>query len=204
MDVQSALKILELGRVEHPHEIRDAYRRMVKQWHPDQFADRPDIRTVAEDRLKLVNLAHQTLNQYIKKQGVSSLVFNKTSSPDKQKNHQPGEGQVGTAVRLKNWFRRIIRLSAAKRCRRQNSAARHRVSTRRSVVHRSGIDSSLRKTVLTRKRSTNDTHRSVHRVMPFNTYRRHATPSRVEGVQPISPVRPIRPVSGVDSIDGFE
>lgn len=49
-------------------QIRDAYRKLVKQYHPDQYQDNP-LKELATEKLKEVNEAYEMLN---KKNGGSS------------------------------------------------------------------------------------------------------------------------------------
>ena len=57
-----ALRTLGLERGASRNEIRDAYRVMVKVWHPDRFSNDGKLRTRAEEKLKEVNAAFQHLN----------------------------------------------------------------------------------------------------------------------------------------------
>jgi hypothetical protein len=42
-------------------EVHRAYRRLVREWHPDRFADDPRLRRLAEERLKEVNAAYRAV-----------------------------------------------------------------------------------------------------------------------------------------------
>ena len=61
MPVQDALKILGLKPAATPDEIRQAYRDLVKVWHPDRFGTDARLRTKAEEHLKAINAAFHTL-----------------------------------------------------------------------------------------------------------------------------------------------
>jgi hypothetical protein len=56
-----ALNILGLKSDATPAEIKEAYRDLVKVWHPDRFVDDPRLRKKAEDKLKQLNQASETL-----------------------------------------------------------------------------------------------------------------------------------------------
>ncbi|HIK53769.1 MAG TPA: DnaJ domain-containing protein [Synechococcales cyanobacterium M55_K2018_004] len=43
--------------------IRQAYRQLVKVWHPDRFAHDPDLKYLAEEKIKAINEAYQKLKQ---------------------------------------------------------------------------------------------------------------------------------------------
>jgi hypothetical protein len=70
MDIQAFLHLLELEAPLTPVRLHRAYRRMVKRWHPDQFAHQPAIHALAEERLKAINQAYTLLKDYIKDQPV--------------------------------------------------------------------------------------------------------------------------------------
>lgn len=40
-------------------EVRNAYMRLVKRWHPDRFADNPQMRESAQEKLKIINAAYE-------------------------------------------------------------------------------------------------------------------------------------------------
>lgn len=56
-----ALRILELDDHRTPEEVRATYRELVKVWHPDRFANDPDLRAKADRRLQEINRAYAVL-----------------------------------------------------------------------------------------------------------------------------------------------
>jgi len=54
--------------------VHQAYRRMVKQWHPDRYADQPGLSAEAENRLKLINLAYALIKAHVKAQPAGPTV----------------------------------------------------------------------------------------------------------------------------------
>lgn len=56
-------RVLGLTPSADAEAIRQAYRRLAKQWHPDQFTQAaPDVRAQAERRMRLINRAHDVLH----------------------------------------------------------------------------------------------------------------------------------------------
>lgn len=45
-------------------ELKQAYKRLAKQWHPDKFADDPESARIAEDKIKVINVAYEILQTY--------------------------------------------------------------------------------------------------------------------------------------------
>jgi hypothetical protein len=56
-----ALDVLALRPGATPSEIKEAYRDLVKVWHPDRFGNDPRLRQKAELQLKLINEAYRML-----------------------------------------------------------------------------------------------------------------------------------------------
>jgi DnaJ domain len=56
-----ALRIFQLDDRRTPEELRATYRELVKVWHPDRFANDPDLRAKADRRLQEINRAYAVL-----------------------------------------------------------------------------------------------------------------------------------------------
>jgi hypothetical protein len=61
MRVDDALQVLGLSSMATPAEIKAAYRRLVKAWHPDRHADDERSRARAQESLKLIIEAYRCL-----------------------------------------------------------------------------------------------------------------------------------------------
>ncbi len=59
----AALQALELDGQASEKQIRDAYRTLVKVWHPDRFQSDPALRGAAEAKLKALNAAYLLLTR---------------------------------------------------------------------------------------------------------------------------------------------
>lgn len=70
MLIVEALEILTLKPSATPSEIKEAYRDLVKVWHPDRFGDDLRLRQKAELHLKLINEAYRVLQS---DRGVSGM-----------------------------------------------------------------------------------------------------------------------------------
>jgi len=57
----AALQTLDLQPYTSPAEIEEAYRTLVKVWHPDRFQADRKLRQAAEEKLKEINAAHDYL-----------------------------------------------------------------------------------------------------------------------------------------------
>ena len=64
MDIQRACKILEIDLDSSPERIKSAYLALVEVWHPDRFGKSPELCEIATEKLKDLNVAHDTLRAY--------------------------------------------------------------------------------------------------------------------------------------------
>lgn len=47
-----------------PQDLKEAYKRLVKQWHPDRFASDPANLKIAEEKIKTINVAYEALKAH--------------------------------------------------------------------------------------------------------------------------------------------
>lgn len=66
-------KILGLETTATPEEIKQAYRSLAKQWHPDRFINRPQLLPLAQQEIKKINQAYTILKDYQPEKTVSSV-----------------------------------------------------------------------------------------------------------------------------------
>ena len=52
-------------------EVKQAYRNLVKIWHPDRFSQEPQLKLQAEEKIKLINEAYQYLKDHQPNLGVA-------------------------------------------------------------------------------------------------------------------------------------
>ena len=65
MDIKRCFEILELDRGASSDEIKQAYKDIVNVWHPDRFSNNTRLKQKAEEKLKEVNVAFDTLKVYL-------------------------------------------------------------------------------------------------------------------------------------------
>ncbi len=63
-EIERALEIFGLGPDTTSKDIKQAYRDLVKVWHPDRFPNDPRVRRKAEEKLKEINQAYEILQGY--------------------------------------------------------------------------------------------------------------------------------------------
>jgi len=64
-------------------EAKQAYKHLVKRWHPDQYANDLEKQRVAQEKLKEINVAYRELRGILKKATGSTVLFTepKTENP---------------------------------------------------------------------------------------------------------------------------
>ena len=65
MDIEQSFEILELDHGASTDEIKQSYKDIVTVWHPDRFSNNPRLKQKAEEKLKEVNVAYDTLKSYL-------------------------------------------------------------------------------------------------------------------------------------------
>ncbi|MEJ2586324.1 MAG: J domain-containing protein [Deltaproteobacteria bacterium] len=65
MDVGRAFQILELRPGVTAVEARQAYKDIISVWHPDRFSNNPRLRQRAEQKVKEINLAYETVRLFL-------------------------------------------------------------------------------------------------------------------------------------------
>lgn len=56
-------KILGLEATATPAEVKQAYRKLAKKWHPDRFVNRPQMLAKAQQEIKKINQAYTVLKE---------------------------------------------------------------------------------------------------------------------------------------------
>lgn len=70
MNTQECLRILNLGPAASDKDLKHAYRKAAKQWHPDHHQQATEeTRAAAEQQMRALNTAYTTLTDYYKKHG---------------------------------------------------------------------------------------------------------------------------------------
>jgi large-conductance mechanosensitive channel len=73
-------QILGLRKGASEEEIKEAYKDLVKVWHPDRFTHDPDLQKKAEEKLKVINFAYERLIEYLEKSRAYSYKEEQTTT----------------------------------------------------------------------------------------------------------------------------
>ena len=65
MDIKKCFDILELDKNASIDELKQAYKDMVNIWHPDRFSGNPRLKQKAENKLKEINEAYETMKSFL-------------------------------------------------------------------------------------------------------------------------------------------
>src|SRR3989344_927685 len=70
-------------------DLRNAYKSLVKNWHPDRFQQNADQKKIAEERTKEINKSYKELAEYYKKHGALPVHEEPENPREKEPSH-PG------------------------------------------------------------------------------------------------------------------
>jgi hypothetical protein len=65
MDLKTSFNILGLDPQADEASAKRAYKAQVRRWHPDQFPEGSDTKSVAEEQLKLINIAFARVKAHL-------------------------------------------------------------------------------------------------------------------------------------------
>ncbi len=65
MDFQRCCDVLDLTPPVTLGDLKESYKDLVQVWHPDRFTHNPRLRDRAEEKIKVINLAYETLEQFL-------------------------------------------------------------------------------------------------------------------------------------------
>jgi len=96
MNVQKSFQILGLGRSASPKAAKSAYRKLVKTYHPDRFANDPEVIHTAEEKIKQINTAYGRIQSYFSShsQICQNIKKNKVQTPSTEKPETRSSGIV--------------------------------------------------------------------------------------------------------------
>ncbi len=112
MDIKQSFEILELDRGASTDEIKQSYKDIVTVWHPDRFPNNSRLKQKAEEKLKEVNVAYDTLKSYLSSEQRMEPKQEKTGADVKTKNAQSDAAvydkteavvEAGTGIVLSLW-----------------------------------------------------------------------------------------------------
>jgi DnaJ-class molecular chaperone len=61
MNLRKAFEMLDLDRNASIEEAKQAYKDLANIWHPDRFSNNPRLKQKAEEKLKRINAAYETV-----------------------------------------------------------------------------------------------------------------------------------------------
>ena len=78
MNLERAFQILEVEMVASPEAVRQAYREMVKVWHPDRFLNDPKLQTKANAKLAEINRAFGIVSEFLRQRDHTNSSHNRS------------------------------------------------------------------------------------------------------------------------------
>jgi hypothetical protein len=87
-------RVLGVTRLSTKEEIRKAFIREIKKWHPDKFPNDPEKAAEALERSKLINQAFELLKEYVPKIVSKNSSQNETHSKSTKSTEAPKRTRV--------------------------------------------------------------------------------------------------------------
>lgn len=81
MDIRRCYDILELKTNASLAEVKRAYKDIVNVWHPDRFSNNPRLKEKAEEKLKEINKAYETLTVFLSRESKAERVEKDEAPP---------------------------------------------------------------------------------------------------------------------------
>ncbi len=103
MDIEQSFEILELDRGASTDEIKQSYKDIVAVWHPDRFYNNPRLKQKAEEKLKEVNVAYDTLKSYLSSEQRMEPKQEKAQPDAAPYDKTEAVVEAGTGVALSLW-----------------------------------------------------------------------------------------------------
>lgn len=97
-DTGRCYEILELKPDASQEEIKQAYRDLVKVWHPDRFSHDPRLQQKAQEKLKEINEAYEQLQSF--RSGRRRRGFRTGPTPPPPPRSSQGNGTSGESPRI--------------------------------------------------------------------------------------------------------
>jgi curved DNA-binding protein CbpA len=91
MEKRDCFSILQVSPGATLREARKAYMRLVKRWHPDRFADNPQLLESAQEKLKIINTAYAEAKAAISAR-IDSEIRRGVSKPSPVSPKKPPDG----------------------------------------------------------------------------------------------------------------
>ncbi|MBC2694173.1 MAG: J domain-containing protein [Desulfobacteraceae bacterium] len=103
MDIEQSFEILELDRGASINEIKQSYKDIVTVWHPDRFSNNHRLKQKAEEKLKDVNVAYDTLKSYLSSEQRMEPKQEKAQPDAAPYDKTEAVVEAGTSIALSLW-----------------------------------------------------------------------------------------------------
>jgi WD40 repeat protein len=90
-------RILGLELTASPEDIKKAYRKLVKVWHPDRHTDRSTLLEQAEIEIRKINQAYEIIQEYLTSQKLTPISKETTATPRQDRNRYRDRNNLSPA-----------------------------------------------------------------------------------------------------------
>jgi curved DNA-binding protein CbpA len=108
MKLREAFQILDLDRNASIEEAKQAYKDLANIWHPDRFSNNPRLRQKAEEKLKRINAAYETVLSSLSSDGGAGAGAQRKTSPDRKAPREEMRGRDRTEAMAESATRMVL------------------------------------------------------------------------------------------------
>jgi hypothetical protein len=102
MTIHRSFEILELEQGATLDDVRQAYKDMANVWHPDRFSANPRLKHKAEQKLKEVNVAYETLKAFFQGSTLSNGALKEEADDIPQQTHRRTQSTGERSVKARS------------------------------------------------------------------------------------------------------
>ncbi|MCF8066960.1 MAG: DnaJ domain-containing protein [Desulfobacterales bacterium] len=207
MDILTHFKILKLKPDASADEVKSAYKSIVKKWHPDRFNNDPVKQVIAEEKLKEINRAYDSIKAFlVSRPDPTPIPEPKKSTPSKMSDIHGKKGPLdGMWLNLTETVRRILNSKTFKSFvsgKNRSGSHSHAGSGDKKAQQPKTFDDILRERMASGGRTERMRQARKRRNEHMRRQMRPVSRQNCRRTGAISPIGKIRPVSHVERIGG--
>jgi curved DNA-binding protein CbpA len=108
MNLREAFQMLELDRNASIEEAKQAYKDLANIWHPDRFSNNPRLKQKAEEKLKRINAAYETVLSSLSSDGRRGAGAQRKSGSDGKAAREEMRGRDTTEAMAESATRMVL------------------------------------------------------------------------------------------------
>jgi curved DNA-binding protein CbpA len=194
---------LELPNQANAAEIRQAYKRLVKKWHPDKFESDSPIKAYAEERIKLINAAYDLLRKHQSETKPLPKSKSETPRPSEKSTSCHGCPQNGAFFKRRSFHHLTALIGFVKEILHSSGSNQTRINQIKKAGHEKlskTFQQNLGGTRVGDLKTGHDRKKGPDGFNTIHALRRHYGPRPKKGAGPISEVAPLEKNQRINAV----